>query len=88
MFFLKASRIFAILVLIAGVIKLAIGFTIATEVLLPYELALERYAPNAKSSGELIDKGLLRLLIAFALGALSEIGLALVRKERAEGNGR
>jgi hypothetical protein len=58
MIFTHIGRIVAILALVFGVLKIAIGLTIATEILLPYEAALSRYAPGASSSGEVINKGM------------------------------
>lgn len=76
------SRGVALLILIAGLMDLAMGFAIATGYIGPYEEALARYT-TASSSGQLINRALIVTAIALALGTLAEIGLA-VRKPKAE----
>jgi hypothetical protein len=79
MFFTRAARILSILALVFGFLRVLMGLAIANSWTgLPYEAALARYS-TASSSGEIIDKGILAIVFAVALGTLAEIGLA-VRK--------
>jgi hypothetical protein len=73
------ARLLAILGVVVGVLRILLGISIAREWLAPYREALVLYAPNATSSGEIIDKGIYTILIAVALGTLAEIGIT-VRK--------
>jgi hypothetical protein len=73
------ARLLAILGVVIGVLRILLGLSIAHEWLGPYRESLSRYAPNATSSGEIIDKGVYTILIAVALGTLAEIGIT-VRK--------
>jgi len=73
MFFTRVALVMATLAFIIGVTRVALGFAIATEVIGPYEAALARFT-TASSSGEVIDKGLLYIVGALALGTLAEIG--------------
>lgn len=82
MFFSHLSRIFAALAFIVGVYKLGLGISIAQEWLLPYEEALARYAPRAKSSGELIDRGFYTVVVAVVLGTLAEVSFRLRQMQR------
>jgi hypothetical protein len=82
MFFTNAARILSILALIAGLSLVLAGLMIANGWTgLPYDVALARDAPGSSSSGEAINKGTLVIVLAVALGTLSEIGFAL-RKRR------
>jgi hypothetical protein len=76
------SRLVALLILIVGLMELAMGYAIATGFIGPYEQALARYT-TASSSGELINRAIILIAIALALGTLAEIGLA-VRKQKVD----
>jgi hypothetical protein len=75
MWIAKLARIVAVISLIVGLLYLAIGFSIATEVIGPYEYAMARYLPGKASSGEAIDVGIYTFLASLALGTLAEIAL-------------
>jgi hypothetical protein len=77
LFFTKLARLFAYLGTAFGVLRVLMALTIAEEWLGPYRESLARYAPTSASSGELIDRGLYTILIAVALGVLTEISQAL-----------
>lgn len=79
MFFTHAARFVAIMAFIAGLLQLALGLAIATEIVGPYETALARYT-DASSSGMVIDGGLYRTIFAIAIGTLAEISLILHRR--------
>lgn len=76
MFFTRVTQIVAIIMFVAGVGNLLLGFGIASGYIGPYDAVLKRYT-TASSSGEVIDKGFHALLIAIALGTLVEISLAV-----------
>ena len=82
MFFTYAARILSILALKGGLGLVLMGLSIANGWTgLPYDVALARYAPSFASSGKAVDKGILIIVFAVALGTLAEIGFA-VRKSR------
>ena len=76
MFFTYLARIVAILALVGGVMQLALGLSIASGLVGPYEVALARYT-TADSSGEVINKAMFALAFAVVLGTLAEIGFSL-----------
>jgi hypothetical protein len=73
MLFTHLGRIVAVLALLFGILLFVCGLTIATGTVLPYEATLVRYAPWARSSGEVISRSLYVVLFAIALGILTEI---------------
>ena len=78
MFFTYASRILSILAFALGFLMVLAGFTIANGWTgLPYDAALARYYPSSSSSGQVIDKGILCIVVAVALGILAEISFAV-----------
>jgi hypothetical protein len=77
MLYTHLGRIVAVLVLLFGILLIVTGLGIANEWLLPYEAALTRYAPWARSSGEVITRGTYYVLFAIALGILTEISRSL-----------
>lgn len=78
MFFTYASRILSILLLLIGALLIIVSIAIINgSTGLPYDEALSRYLPASKSTGEAIDKGTLYILIAVALGTLSEMSFTL-----------
>ncbi|WP_107675387.1 hypothetical protein [Agrobacterium sp. LAD9] len=82
MFFSHLARILAALAFLVGIYKIGLGISIAQEWLLPYEEALARYAPGAKGSGALIDRGFYTLIVAVVLGALAEVSFRLRQMQR------
>lgn len=72
MLFSHLARIIAWLALIFGLANLALGLSIANELIGPYEEALARYT-SADSSGEVINMASYMLLFAIALGTVAEI---------------
>lgn len=79
MFFCHTARIAAILTLLVGVLQVAGGFGIASGALGPTEATVAKYFPG-RTTGEMIDSGMLKVALALALGALAEIGLALRKR--------
>lgn len=79
--FSHLSRIVAVLMLFFGVANFALGWSIASGWVGPYEQALARYT-SAASSGEVINRATMHIAFALALGTLAEIGLAVRRKAR------
>ncbi|MGE3987503.1 hypothetical protein [Pseudorhodoplanes sp.] len=77
MFFAWLGRILAILILIFALFKIAVALAIASDVLGPYDAALARYFPSAKSTGQVIDKGVYAVILSIALGILAEIRFTL-----------
>lgn len=75
MFFIKLTRIVALVILVVCTLNVLFGIAIAQEWLGPYEEAAAAYG----ASGKKIDGGLRSILVALALGTLAEIGFA-VRK--------
>lgn len=82
--FSHLSRIVAVLTLIVGVGEFALGWSIASGWIGPYEQALARYS-TASSSGELINRATGIIAFALALGTLAEIGLTVRRAIRDRG---
>ena len=78
MFFTRLARVVAVIGFALGVFRTLLGFAIATGILGPYEAALARYT-TASSSGVVIDRGLMVIVFAIALGTLAEISFS-VRK--------
>jgi hypothetical protein len=75
MYFAHLARIAAVLVLLLGVGQVVMGFSLAG----PWsrgEIDLSRYTAAA-TTGELIDRGMRKILIALALGTLAEIAFAI-----------
>jgi hypothetical protein len=77
MLYTTLGRIVAVLVLILGILLIVTGLGIANEWLLPYEGALARYAPWARSASEVISRGTYYVLFAIGLGILTEISRSL-----------
>jgi hypothetical protein len=77
MFFAWLGRILAILILFNSVMQLALAFAIASDALGPYDPALARFFPNARSTGQIINKNQYALILSVALGILAEIRFAL-----------
>lgn len=84
--FVFLSRVVAVLALILGVAEFALGWSIATGAIGPYEQALARYT-TASSSGEVINRSMEIIAFALALGTLAEIG-ASVRRPKQKGSTR
>ena len=78
MFFTHLARLVAVIGFVFGVLRVLFGLGIATGYMGPYEAALARFT-TASSSGEIIDRGIIVILFAIALGALAEISFS-VRK--------
>lgn len=79
MMFTKLAQIAAYAALVIGGLQLLQGLWIVFGIDLPYEQALARYAPYAKSPGEVIDKGIYKIIFAAALGTLAEISFCVNR---------
>jgi hypothetical protein len=73
MLYTHVGRIVVVLALIFGILEIVLGLAIANEMLLPYQAELARYAPWARSSGEVITRGIYYAVFAIALGILTEI---------------
>jgi hypothetical protein len=80
MFFSHLARILAVIGIIFGTLRIIIGVQIAQGTL--SSDALTRYAPDSSSSGEVIDKGVLVVLVSIALGTLAEISFSIRRRSQ------
>jgi hypothetical protein len=80
MFFSFLARLVAYLVFIVGVLKVAAGFSMAFGWLGPVDEALQRYAPGAATTGEVINSGFLYAGFGIALGTIAEISFGVRRK--------
>jgi hypothetical protein len=78
MLFTRLTWVLAILVLIYGFLSLALGVAIAADLLGDNAEILARYWPT-KSTAEMIDRGILSIVLALPLGTLAEIGRSLQR---------
>ena len=76
MSFSKVARVMAFLGLMFGILEIVMGFTLVSWGISGE--ALGRYT-SAPTTGALIDRGCLIVLVAVALGTLAEIAIA-VRK--------
>ena len=74
MFFSHVARVVAVLALVLGASQVLMGFSIANEWGGISAADLDRYT-TAATTGELIDRGTYKILVAVALGTLAEIGL-------------
>ena len=83
MFFTRIGRGLAVLAMIFGILKVVMGFAIASGAisLASGKSALSRYFPGYSSTGELIDAGLYMVIFSFALGILTEISYAVRSKQ-------
>jgi hypothetical protein len=81
MIFSNLARICAVLVLLDGLSRILVGLSIANELLGPYQEMLARYT-TYPSSGKPVDSGIYEILVAVALGALAEIGIAVRKMAR------
>lgn len=79
MIFTRLAFIVACAGLGIGLWQLALGFIIANLELAAYEAALRRYTTST-SSGQVIDKAGIILLVSIAFGTLAEISRAVGRK--------
>jgi hypothetical protein len=72
------THILDVLLLFSRISFVVIGLTIASaDDLASYQAALARYARWAKSSGQVIDRGIYTILFAIALGILTEISRSI-----------
>jgi hypothetical protein len=85
MFFTRLGYVVVGLALIAGIWNVAGGLMIATGVIGPHEEALARIFPSASTSGEVIDKGIYRIIFGIVLGILTEISSALRAQSKSRG---
>lgn len=76
MFFCRAALIVAAILFVLSLFQVAMGFLIVFSTPDQMEALLRRYG-TAKTTGQMIDRGTYGVLISVALGALSEIGIAL-----------
>jgi len=74
MFFTYLGRIAAILALALGVFQIAVGFLVAQDPSLA-----GRYSPY--SSGETIDKGMIKVLFGIAIGVITDISRSLFKRD-------
>jgi hypothetical protein len=77
MIFTRMGGFLAALSLVFGTLMIATGLLIGLEIAGPHEAALARYAPWARSSGALFDRGFYAMVLGIALGVLTEIRRAL-----------
>ncbi|WP_069877231.1 hypothetical protein [Bosea sp. BIWAKO-01] len=80
MFFTKLARFLAGLALVFGLLRVLMGFGVATiEPKEAREAATARYI-GSKTAGQAIDQGIYTILLAAALGTLAEIGFSLRKR--------
>jgi hypothetical protein len=78
MFFAHVARILSILLLVFGAFLVLTALAITFDWLGgPRDLAMAKYLPGSKTTGEAIDKGCLYIVVAVALGTLSELAFTL-----------
>ena len=77
MVFTRIGGVVAALALVIGLLMSATGVLVGLGIAGPYEAALARYAPWAKSSGAVFDKGFYAMVFGIALRVLTEIRRAL-----------
>lgn len=75
MVFTRLGTVFAWIALVVGVARLATGLIVAFNLQVP-GFDASRYL-GSDTSGRAIDQGIMVLLIAVALGTLTEIGRSL-----------
>jgi hypothetical protein len=80
MIFSHLARILAVIGIVFGTLRVIAAVMIAQGTLGPD--ALTRYAPDSSSSGEMLDKGALVILVAIALGTLAEISFTIRRRSQ------
>ena len=88
MVFTRIGGIVAALALVFGLLMIATGVLIGLGIPGPYEAALARYAPWAKSSGAVLDRGFYAMVFGIALGVLTEIRRALEPRPYVHERGR
>ena len=80
-FYLKATRVLAPIIFIFGVISLLMGFGVAYGIIVEPEPG--RYLGN-KTSGQLIDQGIYRIIVGIVIGAIAEIGGSIIKKSASD----
>ena len=74
----------AVVAALLGASQVAMGFAIAEGWILPYAEALARYAPSAKNSGDVINRGLYLLAFGFATGVATDISYGIRKRSRTD----
>jgi hypothetical protein len=82
-FYIKAIRILAPIIIIFGVISLLMGLGVATGFIVEPEPG--RYL-GSKTSGQAIDQGIYRIIAGIVIGAIAEIGNAIIKKSESGSN--
>ena len=80
-FYIKASRVLAPLIIVFGVTSLLMGLGVATGVIVEPEPG--RYL-GSHTSGQVIDRGIYRIIVGIVIGAIGEIGSFLFRNTGSE----
>ena len=83
MFFTKIGRIAAWLAFIGGVLRIGMGVLLAQSTAHDPAAAARRYL-GTQTTGEAIDQGLVVLVIAIALGILTEISRSVAAPHKPE----
>lgn len=78
-FYIKAGRVIAGIALVLGILRVLLGFAVATGVVVE---PVPGYYLGTKTSGKAIDQGIYMILFGVVLGVLSEIGKSLAKKNK------
>ena len=72
MLYTRMAQLMLVIILLLGIMKISLGLIVATSE--NPKLAAARFL-GSRTSGEMIDKGLLYIFIAITLGVLVEISI-------------
>ena len=81
--YIKASRVLAPIIIIFGVISLLMGLGVASGVIVEPEPG--RYL-GSRTSGQAIDQGIYRIVAGIVIGAIAEIGNAIIKIPESDAN--
>ena len=76
-FYIKATRVLAPLIILFGLMSLLMGVGVVTGVIVEPEPGIYL---GGRTSGEAIDSGIYRIIVGIVIGAISEIGNAVIKK--------
>jgi len=76
MIYTTLGRIAAALILIFGILSLCVGLSVATGTIVEPEPGMFL---GTKTSGQVIDRGIYKIIFAIALGMLTDISQSIAR---------